>query len=47
MNPTVKQYLSQIGRKGGKAGTGSAKRRSSEQTRRAALARWAKAKGKQ
>jgi hypothetical protein len=41
---TFKQFCS----KGGKAGTGAAKARkvTTEQARKAALARWAKAKGK-
>lgn len=35
-----------LGRLGGKAGTGAAKARSSEQARAAVLARWAKTKRK-
>lgn len=42
MTPDIKQYLSSIGAKGGKA-SGSRKARSTEQARKAALARWAKA----
>jgi hypothetical protein len=36
----VKAYLSKIGRKGGAAGRGAAKARTSEQARAAAYARW-------
>ncbi len=42
-NP-VSAYLSKIGSKGGKAGKGAAKARSSEQARAAVQARWDKAK---
>ena len=44
MNSAIKQYLSRIGRKGGAAGHGQAKARSSAQMRRAALIRWGKQK---
>ena len=37
-------YLAEIGRKGGAAGRGPAKARTSEQARTAALARWGKRK---
>lgn len=40
-NP-VSRYLSKIGQKGGKAGKGAAKARSSEQARAAVNARWEK-----
>lgn len=40
-NP-VSEYLSQIGQKGGKAGTGKAKARTPEQASAAAKARWKK-----
>lgn len=42
-NP-VTEYLRQIGAKGGAAGRGSSKARSSEAARAAVQARWAKAK---
>ncbi len=42
----VKAYLSQIGKKGGQAGTGKAKARDSETMRAAVNKRWAKVKGK-
>lgn len=42
-NP-VSRYLSKIGKKGGMAGTGKAKARSSEQARAAIQARWDKAR---
>jgi hypothetical protein len=42
----VHDYLAEIGRKGGAAGRGPAKSRSSEQARKAALARWGKRKTK-
>jgi len=35
-------YLATIGRKGGQSGRGKSKARSTEQARRAALARWVK-----
>lgn len=38
----VKAYLAKIGRKGGSAGRGTAKARTSEQARAAAQARWSK-----
>lgn len=40
-NP-VSEYLSKIGQKGGKAGTGKAKARTPEQASAAAKARWKK-----
>lgn len=42
-NP-VSRYLSKIGKKGGMAGKGKAKARSSEQARAAVQARWEKAR---
>lgn len=42
---TLKQHLAAIGSKGGKT-TGKRKARSSAQARRAAAARWGKARGK-
>jgi hypothetical protein len=42
MNPTIKQYLSTIGQRGGKSGRGKAKARTSEQARAAVNARWSK-----
>ena len=44
MSDPVKDYLAAIGRRGGEAGRGAAKARTSEQCRAAALARWAKEK---
>lgn len=44
MTDPVHDYLAEIGRKGGAAGRGPAKARSSEQARKAALARWGKRK---
>lgn len=38
----VKNYLSQIGKKGGKSGTGKAKARDPEKMRAAVNKRWAK-----
>lgn len=38
----VRNYLSQIGKKGGKAGTGKAKARDPEKMRAAVNKRWAK-----
>ncbi len=38
----IKQYMAEIGRRGGKAGTGKAKARTTAQARKAANARWAK-----
>ncbi len=42
MNETVKQYMREIGAKGGAAGRGDAKRRTGKQCKAAADARWAK-----
>jgi len=36
----ITQYLRTIGRRGGQAGRGASKRRTSKQARQAALARW-------
>ena len=44
MSDPVHDYLAEIGRKGGAAGRGPAKARTSEQARKAALARWGKRK---
>jgi hypothetical protein len=41
MKTELKQYLAKIGKKGGKAGRGAAKRRSRKHYRQAALKRWA------
>lgn len=41
-NDAVRAYLSQIGRKGGAAGRGASKARTSEQARAAARAKWTK-----
>lgn len=38
----VKKFLSEIGTKGGKAGTGKAKARTKAQARKAAQTRWQK-----
>lgn len=46
MSDPVRDYLAEIGRKGGAAGRGSAKARTTEQARAAVLARWAKTKRK-
>jgi len=46
VNSLVKQYLAFIGARGGKAGTGKAKARTSEQARKAALAGVAKRRAK-
>jgi len=46
VNPQITKYLSAIGSKGGKAGTGKAKARTSEQARKAALAGVAKRRAK-
>ena len=46
MADPIHDYLSEIGRKGGAAGRGSAKARTSEQARAAVLARWARTKRK-
>jgi hypothetical protein len=42
----LRRALAVIGRRGGKAGTGAAKKRSHEHYVAAGRARWAKAKGK-
>lgn len=42
----VTKYLSTIGSKGGRAGTGKSKARTSAQARKAAMTRWAKKKEK-
>lgn len=39
---TIKKYLSSIGKKGGEAGTGKAKARTTEQASAAAKKRWEK-----
>jgi len=44
MKDEIRQYLAEIGRKGGAAGTGKAKARTSEQARAAILVRWARVK---
>jgi len=44
MNNQIKAYLATIGSKGGKAGKGKSKARTKAQARKAAMARWAKAK---
>jgi hypothetical protein len=41
MKKEIREYLAQLGKKGGKAGTGKAKTRSREHYRQAALKRWA------
>ena len=46
MADQVHDYLAAIGRKGGAAGRGPAKARTSKQARQAALARWGKRKMK-
>ena len=38
--PSVRAYLAEIGRRGGKAGTGAAKRRTRKQAQTAANTRW-------
>ena len=43
--PNLSEVMSYLGKKGGKAGTGKAKARSSEQARAAVNARWAKKRG--
>ena len=43
-NSPVSRYLSKIGKKGGMAGKGKAKARSSDQARAAVNARWEKAR---
>jgi hypothetical protein len=42
LNNQIRGYFSAIGRNGGKAGTGNAKARTSEQARAAVMARWNK-----
>ena len=42
MSDPIHDYLSEIGRKGGAVGRGPAKARTSDQARKAALARWGK-----
>lgn len=42
MNTPLKNAAAAMGRKGGKAGTGKAKARTSDQARKAALVRWSK-----
>ena len=44
MNPEASKYLSAIGRRGGKSGTGKSKARTKAQARAAAKARWDKAR---
>ena len=46
MSDPVHDYLAEIGRKGGAAGRGPAKARTSEQAQAAARARWGKRKTK-
>jgi len=46
MKDAVKQYLSSIGARGGRAGTGQAKRRSPSHYRKMAIIRWRKCKNK-
>jgi hypothetical protein len=46
MSDPVYDYLSDIGRKGGAAGRGPAKARTSEQAQAAARARWGKRKAR-
>lgn len=41
-NTPLKNAAAAMGRKGGKAGTGKAKARTSDQARKAALVRWSK-----
>ena len=41
MKAELKQYLAKIGKKGGKAGRGAAKRRRRKHYRQAGLKRWA------
>lgn len=40
----LRDHLAKLGAKGGKAGTGKAKARSSEQARKAVMKRWGKKK---
>jgi hypothetical protein len=42
VSDSIHDYLATIGRKGGSAGRGPAKARTSEQARRAAMVRWEK-----
>ena len=44
MNPHAQAHAQALGKLGGKAGTGNAKARSSEQSRAAVMARWSKHK---
>lgn len=44
MNPAISKYLASIGARGGKAGTGKSKSRSTRQARKAAMRRWGKVK---
>jgi hypothetical protein len=44
LNKQLRGYFAGIGRKGGKAGAGKAKARTSEQARAAVMARWNKVK---
>ena len=46
MTDPIHDYLAEIGRKGGAAGRGPAKARTSEQARKASLARWGTRKTK-
>ena len=46
MADPIHDYLSNIGRKGGASGRGSAKARTTDQARAAVLARWARTKRK-
>lgn len=46
MNESVRNYLRDIGSKGGRSGTGASKSRTTKQAHRAAKARWAKTKRK-
>jgi len=46
MKDEIKKYLASIGRKGGAAGRGKAKARTSAQARAAVMARWNKVKEK-
>lgn len=46
MKEHVKAYMARIGRKGGKAGVGRAKARTTEQARAAARVRWDREKVK-
>jgi rubrerythrin len=42
MNTIIKEYLSKMGRRGGKSGVGEVKARTSDQARSAVNARWQK-----